>query len=148
MTNLTIRPGTIDDLPFIHQMVTELAIYEKEPEAVTATLDDYRRDFESDIFQTLVAEVDGKPVGMMLYFMMYSTWKGRMMYLDDFYIKPSHRRMGIGERLFEAFKDISKQQDCKLIKWQVLDWNEPAIKFYEKVGATIEREWWNGKQYL
>lgn len=148
MSTITIRPGTAADLAFVHQMVTQLAIYEKEPDAVTATLADYERDFNAGIFSTLIATYDDKPVGMMLYFMMYSTWKGRMMYLDDFYVKPSHRRMGIGERLFDAFRREAKDQGCILIKWQVLDWNEPAIRFYEKIGATIETNWWNGKQYL
>ena len=77
--------------------------------------------------------------------MTFSTWKGRMMYLEDFVVNPEYRGQGIGQQLFDSFIAEAKAQDCNLVKWQVLDWNEPAVRFYERNKATIEKEWWNGK---
>ena len=80
--------------------------------------------------------------------MTYSTWKGKMLYLEDFVVAQSHRRRGIGQLLFDAYKAEAIEKKAKLIKWQVLDWNEPAIAFYEKNGATIEKGWYNVKTFL
>ena len=77
--------------------------------------------------------------------MAYSTWKGKMLWLDDFVIKEEYRRKGLGKLLFDAVVVESKNREVNLMKWQVLEWNDPAIKFYEKYGATIERNWFNGK---
>ncbi len=143
-----IRSGTTNDLKAIHQMVIDLAIYEKEPDAVTATLSDYRRDYRAGIFDFLVAEQADSLVGMAIYYMTYSTWKGRMLYLEDFFVEPAFRRQGVGHRLFDAFLDIAKEKKCNLVKWQVLDWNEPALSFYEQYDAEIETNWYNGKLYL
>ncbi len=77
--------------------------------------------------------------------MTFSTWKGKMLYLEDFVVKEAFRKKGVGQVLWNKYIDIAKEKDCALVKWQVLDWNEPAVKFYEKNGATIEKEWWNGK---
>ncbi len=148
LQNIVIRKGHSGDIPAIYNLVVELAIYEKEPEAVTATLEDYARDFDAACFQTLVAEVEEQIVGMALFYLTYSTWKGRMMYLEDFIVTQAYRRQGIGEKLFYAFLSEAKNQQCVLTKWQVLDWNTPAIEFYHKIGATIERNWWNGKLYI
>lgn len=145
MQNLLIRPGTFADLADIHNLVGDLARYEKAEHAFTASLDDYQRDFQDGIFQTIVAELDNKVVGMALYFITYSTWKGKMLWLEDFVVKESWRGKGIGSRIFQAYLEEAKKRDCRMVKWQVLDWNEPAIHFYEKVGATIEKDWWNGK---
>ena len=146
--NMIIRLAERRDLAAIHNLVRELAIYEKaEPEFV-ATLEEYERDFADSVFESLVAEAEGKVVGMMLYYLTYSTWKGRMLYLEDFVVLPSYRRYGIGQRLFEELQEVARQKRCKLMKWQVLDWNEPAIRFYEKNDAVIEKEWWNGKLFL
>lgn len=150
MTSLEveIRLAEKRDLAAIHELVRELAIYEKaEPEFV-ATLEEYHRDFQDDVFESLVAEAEGQVVGMMLYYLTYSTWKGKMLYLEDFVVLPSYRRYGIGQQLFDALQQEARQKGCKLIKWQVLDWNEPAIRFYEKNDATIEKEWWNGKLFI
>lgn len=153
--NINIRLATRDDLSAMYDLVHELAIYELAPEAHTATVQDYERDFEAGIFEAQIAEdldaqtADGsqcpKIVGMVWYHFAYSTWRGRMMYLEDFVVTESYRRYGLGQQLFEAFLGAARAKDCRLVKWQVLDWNEPAIKFYEKMGATIEKEWWNGK---
>ena len=129
-------------------MVKQLAIYEKEPEAVTATLDEYYSDYDANIFQVLVAEKDTLIVGIAIYYMTYSTWKGRMLYLEDFVVDEKHRKLGIGQLLFDAFLEEAKKLGAKLVKWQVLDWNQPAIQFYEKNKATLEKEWMNGKIYF
>lgn len=148
MENIIIRTGDKTDLPAIYDLVKELAIYEKEPEAVTATLEDYYNDFEEGIFKTLVAEVKGEIVGMMLYYVVYSTWKGKMVYLEDFVINEQYRRHGIGQLLYDRLLIESKKMKARLVKWQVLDWNEPAINFYKKNNAIIESEWYNVKKFI
>ena len=143
--NIIIRPATEADLPAIHALVYELAVYEKEPEAVETTPAEYLEDFRNGLFEATVAEVDGQVVGMTLYYMAYSTWRGKMLYLDDFVINEAYRRHGIGQMLFDAFVEEGRRRGCRLVKWQVLDWNEPALHFYRKNNAIIETNWWNGK---
>ena len=145
---INVRKATTEDLQAVLNLVIELAIYEKEPDAVTATLEDYQLAFDEQRIQILVAEDQGRVVGMALYYLTFSTWKGKMMYLEDFVVTESYRRKGVGELIWDALTQDSKEQNCILLKWQVLDWNEPAIKFYKKVNATIEKEWWNGKIYF
>ncbi|MEM1324101.1 MAG: GNAT family N-acetyltransferase [Bacteroidota bacterium] len=145
---ITIRKGQKKDLPAVHQLVCELATYEKANGEVTASLEDYEQDFEANIFETLVAEEEGVILGMMLYYMTYSTWKGRMLYLEDFVITQSQRQRGIGQLLFNAFLGEARKKKAVLAKWQVLDWNEPAVRFYEKNGAQIEKEWWTVKVFM
>lgn len=141
----TIRKGKTEDLQQVHELVRELAVYEKAEHEFIATLEDYQNDFKEGIFEVLLAEIEGEVVGMCLYYMTYSTWKGKMLYLEDFVVKQTYRQAGIGQQLFDAFIQEAKVKECRLTKWQVLDWNEPAIKFYEKNNAIIEKEWWNGK---
>jgi GNAT superfamily N-acetyltransferase len=145
---MKIRQATAKDLPVIHNLVLELAKYEKAAHEFTATLGDYQRDFQEGVFEALVAETDGEIAGMALYYLTYSTWKGKMLYLEDFVVREAYRRRGIGEALFDTFLTTAKAKGCRLAKWQVLDWNEPAIQFYRKKSATIEQEWWNGKIFL
>lgn len=145
---IQIRKATKADIPAIFALVQELALYEKAPEAVITSVAIYERDFEEGIFEALVAEKDNMVVGMALYYMAYSTWKGRMLYLEDFVVQEPFRRFGAGQMLFDAFLEVAKQKEASLVKWQVLDWNEPAIRFYEKNKAIIETEWWNGKIFL
>ncbi len=147
-STITIRPATEADLPAIHGLMYELALYEKAPEAVAATLDEYRADFQAGIFESHVAEIAGQVVGMTLFFMAYSSWKGKMLYLDDFVVTEAHRRSGAGQLLFDAFLEEGSRRGCRLVKWQVLDWNEPALRFYAKNEAIIETNWWNGKKFL
>lgn len=134
-----------DDLPSVFNMVKQLAIFEKEPDAVIATLDDYTQAFNENLIQVIVAKSEGTVVGMVLFYLTFSTWKGRMMYLEDFYVVEDFRKLGVGQLLFDAFLTESKAQDCKLVKWQVLDWNEIGLNFYHKNNAIIEKNWWNGK---
>lgn len=146
--SVVIRPATHYDLAAIHGLVRELAIYEKSEDAFTATLETYRRDFDAGVFEALVADHDGDIVGMMLYYMAYSTWKGKMLFLEDFVVKEAYRRHHIGQQLYDALLETARQKGCVLVKWQVLDWNAPALRFYEKNQAIIEKEWWNGKFFL
>ena len=142
---ITIRKASYEDLAAILSLVKELAAYEKAPEEVWASIQDYQEGFEAGDFEALVVEVHEKIVGTALYYISWSTWKGRMMYLEDFIVKEIYRRFGVGQKLFEAFLTEAKTTKCRLVKWQVLDWNTDAIKFYEKNGAIIEKDWWNGK---
>lgn len=146
--NTIIRKAEQKDLPAIHALVRELAIYEKAEHEFVASLEDYQTDFEAGIYEAHLAEVDGKVVGMALYYMTYSTWKGRMLYLEDFVVLGAYRRLGLGQQLFDAYLEEARKQKCRVVKWQVLDWNEPALRFYRKNNAVIEKEWWNGKIFL
>ncbi len=155
--NITTRPANVADMPAIHALVRELAVYENAPEQHTATISDYEKDFLAGIFQAELAidtnfteNTEGveKVVGLIFYHFAYSTWRGRMMYLEDFVVTESYRQYGVGQLLFDRFLAISKEKECVMTKWQVLDWNTPAVKFYEKNKAIIEKEWWNGKIFL
>lgn len=146
--DITIRPGGVHDLAAAHRLVGELAEFEKAAEHFTATLEDYQNDFSDDFFHFLVAETGGKVVGLALYYYVYSTWKGRMVYLEDFVVDPTYRSRGIGAQLWAELKQKGRERGCKLLKWQVLDWNTEAIRFYRDQQATIEDEWLNGKLTL
>ena len=147
--SIKIRAAVVADMPAVHGLVYELAVYENAPESVTATVADYRKDFEAGIFQVLIAENEEKEVlGMMLYFVAYSTWRGKMVYLDDFVVRENQRGNGIGQLLWNALLVESRRLEARLLKWQVLDWNTPALRFYERAEAIIEKEWWNGKLFL
>ena len=145
--SLTIRKANRSDLPDIIQLVRELAVYEKAPEEVWVTLEDYEDGFES-VFDALVAEWNGRIVGIALYYLTFSTWKGKMLHLEDFIVTESHRGKGIGKQLFDEVISQAQRLNTKLMRWQVLDWNKDAIRFYEKNNAIIEQEWWNGKIFL
>ena len=145
---IKIRKAENIDLKAIHDLVMELAIYEKAPEEFTASIEDYVRDFETNWFEAIVAELNNEVVGMMLFYHTYSTWKGRMLYLEDFVVKEAHRRNGVGALLMEELIKIAQQKKCKLIKWQVLDWNMPAIEFYKKYECKFEAEWLNVKYFI
>ncbi|MBK7872500.1 MAG: GNAT family N-acetyltransferase [Saprospiraceae bacterium] len=145
---IIIRKAQKQDIPAIHALVRELAIYEKAEDQFVATIEEYERDFDAHIYRTTIAEAEGKVVGMTLSYMAYSTWKGKMLYLEDFVVYEAYRRYGIGQMLFDAFLEEAREEGCRLVKWQVLDWNEPALKFYQKNNAVIETEWWNGKIFL
>ncbi len=140
-----LRKATKQDLQGTLDLVNELALYEKAPQEVTVTLADYETDFDTNVFDILIAEQESQIVGIAFYYMAYSTWKGKMLYLEDFVVKEELRGHGIGKLLFKAYLEEAKKLNVSLAKWQVLDWNEPAINFYEKYNSTIEKEWFNGK---
>lgn len=146
---MTIRPATLADVPDLHRLVAELADYVGESHMFTATVDQYKTDFQADFYKAIVAEVDGKVIGMALYYFVYSTWKGRMVYLEDFVIEPAYRRKGIGQQLWDALIDAGKARGCVLLKWQVVNTNTEAMKFYlAQEGSIMEDTWINGKLYF
>jgi GNAT superfamily N-acetyltransferase len=147
INNCKIRRGTEADLPQVLQLIKELAEYERAADAVTNTLDDMRRDGfgPEPIFRFFVLENEAADlIGLALYYTAYSTWKGRMLFLEDLVVTEAARRGGYGRRLFEAVVAEARATGARRMKWQVLDWNEPAIGFYQKLGANIESEWLNG----
>jgi len=145
-----IREAKIGDEEAIHGLISELALYEKAPNEVTNTIEKLRVDLFIDrVCEALVVENDAlEVVGFALYYQSYSTWKGRCLYLEDFYIKPDFRRGGIGSELFTCVVEIAKKRDAKRMDWQVLDWNEPAIEFYKKHHAVLDPEWVNGRLFF
>lgn len=143
--NYIIRKANRNDLKAIYDLVVELAVYEKEPDAVLATLTDYQKNFNAQVFQAIIAEHHGKIIGTCIYYLTWSTWKGRMVYLEDFVVTEAYRKKGVGQQLFDQFLLEAKKMNATMVKWQVLDWNDQAIRFYEKNNSIIEKEWWNGK---
>jgi len=143
-----IRPATLADVPALHGLVAELARYVDALPNFTATIADYERDFQENWYQALVAEVDGRVVGMALYVLVYSTWKGRMIYLEDFVLESKYRRQGIGQQLWDGLLDVGRKEGCQLLKWQIIDTNTEALKFYAAQEAIIEDNWLNGKLWL
>jgi len=148
MKEIKVRKATKNDLKAIYGLVKELAIYEKEPEAVTATLEDYQNDFAEGVFEANVALYGEEVVGTTIYYMSYSTWKGKMLYLEDFVVREAYRQKGVGQLLFDAYLATAKEKKAVMVKWQVLDWNEPALNFYKRNKAIIEKNWWSGKIFL
>ena len=140
---MTIRKGTPTDLPEVLELIRELALFERAPEEVTNTLEQLEKDGfgEKPSYQLLVATVDNQVVGMALYFIKYSTWKGKGIYLDDLIVTEKFRGRGIGKRLFDAVVKEAAEINAKQLHWQVLDWNTPAIDFYKKYEAKLEGEW-------
>ncbi len=142
-----IRKGTQDDLPVVLDLIKELAQYERAPNEVTITLKELEEDGfgKHPWYWFIVAEIDGEIVGMSFYFIRYSTWKGRFLFLEDFVVKESYRGKGIGSQLFEETVRIAQQMEVNGMIWQVLDWNVPAINFYKKYEAHLYDQWLNGK---
>lgn len=145
---MIIRKAQTKDLKDILSLVKELAVFEKEPKAVTATIKDYEKYFKQGLFDCIVAENNHKIVGIALYYDTFSTWKGKMLYLEDLIVTESYRGQGIGTQLLDSFLAEAQKKEAILVKWQVLDWNTEAIDFYNKKGATIEKGWWNVKFLL
>lgn len=144
MPNLVIRPAVITDLSQIMQFVIDLAIYEKEPDAVVATEDHFVKTLFCDNPQVhcLIAEVDEKSVGFAVYFFSFSTWLGQHgIYLEDLFVKPEARGSGAGKALLKQLAKIALENNCGRVEWSVLDWNEPAIQFYKAMGAKPQDEW-------
>lgn len=148
MPKLSIRSANETDFEVIHQFVYSLAVYEKEPHAHITSAEQYIIDHKEKWFDVDLAEIESEVVGMLFYYNAYSTWKGRTLYLEDFIVKESFRNRGIGQKLFSHLIEVARIRKCNLIKWQVLDWNQPAIDFYRKNKAEIESGWLNGKILL
>lgn len=134
-----------EHLSACYSLIEELADYEKAPQEVTLSLEQFGKDLADGHFDAWVALKEGKIVGMALYFFAYSTWKGKTMHLEDLIVKQSQRRQGIGHQLFDYLIRTAKEEDVHRLTWQVLDWNESAIQFYDKYPATFDGEWINVK---
>jgi len=148
--NIQIRKATKEDATRAHQLIIDLAIFENEPEAVSNTLEQFIEDGFGDqpAYHLIVAdESTAGIVGMALYVFSYSTWKGKMLFLDDLVVAKEFRGKGIGSLLIECLFKIAKKEAVKIIKWEVLDWNEPAIKLYKKLGAVFDDKWLACKFY-
>jgi Predicted acetyltransferase len=146
--DFTIEHATTDHIKGIYLLVEELAIYEKARKELTMTPADYDRAFELNQFKSIVAIMDGTVIGTCIYYDTFSTWKGKMLYLEDFVVSSQYRKHGIGQALYDFLHQIAREEKYSLVKWQVLDWNEPALNFYKKNQAIIETQWWNCKTLL
>ena len=143
--DIKIRAAVAADCPRILELINELAIYERAPEEVTVTIDHFIDSGfgQNPVWKAFVAEADDKIVGFALYYTRYSTWKGCRLYLEDFIVTEEYRGKGIGKLLFENVIKETKNGNYSGMVWQVLDWNEPAINFYNKYKAQLEAGWLN-----
>ena len=140
---MNIRKGRIEDMPAVLGLIKELAVFEKEPNAVEVTLADLMRDGfgENSLFHTFIAEENDEIVGMALYYYRYSTWKGKTIHLEDLIVKEEKRGKGLGFKLYSEVIAQGKRDGVLRIEWNVLDWNSPAIRFYERSGAEVFKDW-------
>lgn len=144
-----LREATPQDVEAILGLIKELAAYERAPEQVVNTVPELTKDlFELKCCNAIVAELHNTIVGFALYYTSYSTWKGKCLYLEDLYVKPDLRAHGIGQQLFTEVVEVAKQSGVKRMDWQVLEWNEPALKFYAKNNAILDSEWINGRLFF
>jgi GNAT superfamily N-acetyltransferase len=140
--NITIRKTEPKDYPAVLELIKELALFERAPEKVTNTVELMQE--ENQYFHSIIAEKeDGEIAGMAIYFFAYYTWVGKSHYLDDIVVKEKYRGNKIGTKLLDKVIEFGKQNNCKRIRWQVLDWNVDAIEFYKKYGAMLDGEWIN-----
>jgi GNAT superfamily N-acetyltransferase len=143
---IAIRKAESADVGLILEFIRALAVFEREPDAVTATEADLLRDGfgEQPYFQCLIAEYDSKPAGFAFYFFNYSTWTGRPgLYLEDLFVHPEFRGLGVGKALLARVAAIAVDKNCPRLQWEVLDWNTPAVDFYAGLGARFLDEWRN-----
>ena len=141
---LVLRPATEADAGLILRFIIELAVYEKEPDAVVTDQDGITASLfgQGATAKALIAELDAEPVGYAVWFASYSTWLGRNgLYLEDLYVTPEMRGRGVGKAILRQLAALAVAQGCGRMEWSVLDWNAPAIAFYESVGARPQSEW-------
>ncbi len=144
MSSISIRPAILEDAPLILTFVKELAAYEKAPNEVSATVENYETTLfaKNSFVHGLIIEHKTVPVGFAVYFFNYSTWQGKPgLYLEDLYISPDYRNLGAGKALLRHLAKIALEKNCGRFEWTVLDWNKPAIQFYESIGARAHGEW-------
>ncbi|RZK81229.1 MAG: GNAT family N-acetyltransferase [Pedobacter sp.] len=143
--NIRLRTAVAEDCDRLMELINELALYEKAPQEVTVTLREFiEAGFgKNKVWDAFVAETDGIIIGFALYYTRYSTWKGRRLYLEDFIVTEKFRGKGVGKLLFEAVMKEAKNGNYNGMVWQVLDWNQPALNFYNKYAAGIEAGWLN-----
>ena len=139
--NIAIRKGIESDFPALFALIQELADFEKSRDALKNSIEQMRE--EKDLINFFVAEDAGQVVGIIVYFFAYYTWAGKSLYVDDLYVKPEYRGKKVGTQLLKKVFEIAKQEKCKRVRWQVMDWNERAIEFYKKCGARMGDKWFN-----
>ncbi|WP_233883063.1 GNAT family N-acetyltransferase [Tenacibaculum piscium] len=139
-----IREGVKKDAQSILNLIVELAVFEKEPDAVVINLEILIADgfSENPKFKTFVAqELDGTIIGMALFYQRYSTWKGKSIHLEDLMVTQDKRGIGAGKKLYGSVMKYAQENDFKRVSWEVLDWNINAIEFYKNTGATVYEQW-------
>ena len=141
--DLIIRSGERHDMSSVLKLIKELAVFEKEPNAVKVTVDDLIENGFKDnpAFFTFVAELDGVIVGMALFYKRFSTWVGSSIHLEDLIVTEKFRGKGIGKVLYDKVLEFALQKGVKRVEWEVLDWNKPAINFYKSTGAIMLENW-------
>jgi GNAT superfamily N-acetyltransferase len=143
-TNFQIKRATADDVALIRRLIHELAEYERAPDDAVATEEGLREVLfgEEPAAHVLIARENNEPVGFAVYFFNFSTWLGRAgLYLEDLFVRPEHRGKGYGRALLVRLAQIANERGCGRMEWAVLDWNDPAIQFYRKLGAKPMDEW-------
>jgi GNAT superfamily N-acetyltransferase len=145
MDKINIRRATKEDIGLVRDLVMELAIFEKAPEEVTSSLTDYVKEGFSDnpLFTANLIYLNDELAGFSLWYYRFSTWKGRRFYLEDLYIKEAFRGRGLGRKLINEAIEEAKRMKCTGMMWQVLDWNQPAIDFYNTLGVKMDDGWLN-----
>ena len=141
--NFTIRLAEKKDMQSVIDLITELAVFEKEPDALEITVADLVRDgfSEKPMFQVFVAEQDNKIIGIALFYERYSTWKGRTIHLEDLIVTKNKQKIGAGKALYTAVLKYAYDNNFNRVAWEVIDWNTNAIEFYKSTGATYLNNW-------
>ncbi|WP_299666183.1 GNAT family N-acetyltransferase [uncultured Polaribacter sp.] len=141
--SFTIRKGEAKDVTAVFELITELAVFEKEPKAVEITAEDLLKDgfSENPKFQLFVAEQDAKIIGIALFYERYSTWKGKTIHLEDLIVTKSKQKIGAGKALYTAVLKYAHDNNFNRVDWEVIDWNTNAIDFYTSTGATYMNDW-------
>lgn len=144
MPKILVRKAAIEDASLILGFIKELARFEKAEDEVIATVEDIENNLfsSSTTTEALICTSDNTPIGIAIYFLNFSTWLGKNgLYLEDLYVSPNHRGSGAGKRLLKHLAELAIENNYGRFEWSVLDWNEPAIKFYESIGAKAQNEW-------
>ncbi len=146
---MIIRKAQRGDEFAILELIKGLADFENEPDEVVNTAEKLGADlFDRGLCEALVIAFPERIIGFALYYTAYSTWKGPVLYLEDLYVLPEYRGTGAGSKLFDTVVSIADERNCSRMDWQVLDWNTDAIAFYERKGALIDKEWYNGRMFF
>jgi GNAT superfamily N-acetyltransferase len=141
---LTLRPATPEDTELILAFIRELALYERAPEKAVARPEDIQKHLfdEHPLAFAVMAQWEGAPAGMALWFYNFSTWEGKpSLYLEDLFVRPEYRGKGIGKALLQHLAKVALDKGCTRYVWQVLDWNTPSLDFYQAMGASVLKEW-------
>lgn len=145
---IQIRKATASDIDDIYELVRELAIYQDSEKHFTAAKEEYLKSMQNGHFECILAIEEEEVRGMAVYYTVFSTWKGPILYLEDFVVKPEYRSQGIGVQLLDKLVEIAKKRKFRMLKWQVIHWNEKAIKLYKRYGATVDSDTYDCKLYI